>query len=85
MSRQSFICAADRFLKNGHFVCVSAYLHKENMTLQNRRADKKLRWYATEKPLHTILCVSVYLFSNEITAQKKINPHTRSNLTNSAS
>ena len=42
-SRQTFICAADRFIrsqKNGHFLCLSALFPKEITIFQNRYADK---------------------------------------------
>jgi hypothetical protein len=68
VSRQRFICAADRFIclrryKNAHFVCVSAYLHTKNMVLQNRCADKKIKTVCKGKtfahrPMH--ICVAVY-------------------------
>ncbi len=67
-SRQTFICAADRFIcsrrqKNGHFLCLSALFHKEIMIIQNRYADKKIYSVCKGKtfahrPMR--ICVSVY-------------------------
>ncbi len=64
---------ADR--KNGHFVCVSVYLHKENTILQNRYTDKKIRWFSfvcegktfAHRPMR--ICVSVCFL-------KKSKPYT---------
>jgi hypothetical protein len=65
-SRQTFICAADRFicsrrLKNGHFLCLSALFYKEITIIQNRYADKKSvcegKTFA-HRPMR--ICVSLY-------------------------
>ncbi len=49
--------------KNGHFVCVSAYLHTKNMILQNRCIDKKIKMVREGKTFaHHPMCIYVAVY-----------------------
>jgi hypothetical protein len=66
-SRQTFICAADRFIFLVQIEKWSFFMSICNISQRNHDYAEQIRrlkknWCAKEKPLHTILYISTYLY-----------------------